>query len=176
MIVVDSMHMEHKIHHDHGIRREDVVPAGRGLEFAPPPRDTEGVRAVFELVGAVMFPTVLGWTVLGAVRATRWWSARRQPAAVTVEPIERLCATVCRLHAALAAEENRMGTPAKVMRVRARRAAYLDVLSTACQRLEVRPPTAPVGSWVPLTEIYRAEAALRERGLDVRQALPLARR
>src|SRR6266568_7653550 len=108
MIVVDSMHMEHKIHHDHGIRREDVVPAGRGLEFAPPPRDTEGVRAVFELVGAVMFPTVLGWTVLGAVRATRWWSARRQPAAVTVEPIERLCATVCQLHTALTAEENRI--------------------------------------------------------------------
>ena len=39
---------------------------------------------------------------------------------------------------------------------------------TACQRLEVSP--LPPGDHVPQAEIYRAEAGLRERGLDVRAA------
>jgi hypothetical protein len=47
------------------------------------------------------------------------------------------------------------------------RGAYVDVLSVACERLEVSPP--PGGERAPLAEIYRAEAALRQRGLDVRQ-------
>jgi hypothetical protein len=43
----------------------------------------------------------------------------------------------------------------------------LDALCTACERLEVSPP--PGGERTPQAEIYRVEAALRERGLDVRQ-------
>ncbi|MGE5290751.1 MAG: hypothetical protein ACM3ML_26880 [Micromonosporaceae bacterium] len=131
------------------------------------------VRAALELVGTVMLPTLLGLAVLGAVRVHQWLSARRGRAAGVferVEPIELLGADVRRLRAALEAEENQMGTPAKVMRVRARRAAYIDVLTAACKRLGVNPPCAArTGGWVPLTEIYRVEAALRERGLDVRQ-------
>ena len=51
--------------------------------------------------------------------------------------------------------------------MRALRGAYLDTLTTACQRLGVSPP--PSGDRVPQSEIYRAEAALRQRGLDVRE-------
>ena len=53
------------------------------------------------------------------------------------------------------------------MRLKALRGAYVDALSTACQRLEVSPPGG--GDRAPLTEIYRVEAALRQRGLDVRE-------
>ena len=51
--------------------------------------------------------------------------------------------------------------------MRALRGAYIDALTTACERLEVSPP--PGGDRAPLAEIYRVEAALRERGLDVRE-------
>jgi hypothetical protein len=60
----------------------------------------------------------------------------------------------------------------KAARVRALRAAYLDVLFATCERLEVSPPTPAGSTAVPLAEIYRAEAALRGRGLDVRRLLP----
>ncbi len=58
-----------------------------------------------------------------------------------------------------------MDLPAKALRLRALRGAYLDTLAAACQRLEVSSP--PRGDRVPQAEIYRAEAALRQRGLDV---------
>ncbi len=51
---------------------------------------------------------------------------------------------------------------------RALRGAYLETLAAACQRLEVSPP--PRGDQVPQAEIYRVEAALRQRGLDVMRA------
>ena len=60
-----------------------------------------------------------------------------------------------------------IGVTAKGHRVRALRGAYVDVLSEACLRLEVSPPQG--GDLAPLSEIYRVEAALRDRGLDVRQ-------
>jgi hypothetical protein len=52
--------------------------------------------------------------------------------------------------------------------VRRNEAARVAVLSAACERLDVLPP--PGGDRVPLTEIYLAEAELRQRGLDVREA------
>ncbi|HEX7164021.1 MAG TPA: hypothetical protein VF223_22625, partial [Trebonia sp.] len=55
---------------------------------------------------------------------------------------------------------------AKHHRVQALRGAYLDTLSAACQRLDVTPPS---GDGAPLAEIYRVEAGLRQRGLDVRE-------
>ena len=54
--------------------------------------------------------------------------------------------------------------------MQALRGAYLDALATACQRLEVGP--RPGGDEAPLAEIYRVEAALRQRGLDVRRDVP----
>jgi hypothetical protein len=40
-------------------------------------------------------------------------------------------------------------------------------LSAACRRLDISPP--PGGDRAPQAEIYRVEAALRQRGLEVRQ-------
>lgn len=127
----------------------------------------------FVWMAVLLLPTALGWAVIGAVRMFRWVSARRHRSSPPPEPIERLSADLCRLHAALETAENQPALPFKAARVRALRGAYVDVLSDACQRLEVSPPTVTGASRVPLTEIYRAEAALRERGLDVRP--PVAR-
>jgi hypothetical protein len=48
------------------------------------------------------------------------------------------------------------------------RGAYLDCLTSACQRFEVSPPAG--GDQARQAEIYRVEAGLREHGLDVREA------
>ena len=50
----------------------------------------------------------------------------------------------------------------------AARGAYIDTLSYACERLGVSPPVG--GDRARWAEIYRVEAALREHGLDVREA------
>jgi len=128
---------------------------------------------VIELIGVVLLPTAVGFAVIGSARLARW-AARLRPVErritqpVPVEPIERLAARLCRLHAELEDLENRSDVPVKGVRLRALRGAYLDVLRVACQRLEVSP--LPPGDHVPQAEIYRAEAGLRERGLDVRAA------
>jgi ElaB/YqjD/DUF883 family membrane-anchored ribosome-binding protein len=122
----------------------------------------------------IIFPTAAAYAVIGGVRAFRWYTERRyrnryRERAVTTEPIARLGANLRRLRAELEAVENKMGTPAKNLRLRALRAAYIDALCSACQRLEVsRPPAAGASQ----AEIYRVESALRERGLDVRQMAP----
>ena len=123
-----------------------------------------------ELVAVILFPTAAAYALIGGFRTLRWYTERRRRGrAVSTEPIERLGATLRRLRAEFEAVENKMGTPAKNLRLRALRAAYIDALCTACQRLEVSPPPA---ANAPLAEIYRVESALRERGLDVRQAAP----
>ncbi len=123
-----------------------------------------------ELVAVILFPTAAGFALLGSIRAFRWLTERhRRDRVVTTEPIERLSANLRRLRMELETVENTMGTPAKGLRLRALRAAYLDALCSACQRLEVSPPPAAQASQA---EIYRVESALRERGLDVRQAAP----
>ena len=127
------------------------------------------VGTPLELGIVVMLPTAAGFAVLCAIRAYRWLSERSRMRHVPPpEPIERLGVNLRRLRVQLDETENQTATPAKGLRVRAVRAAYVDVLSQACQRLEVSPPVATSGR-VPLTEIYRAEAALRQRGLDVRE-------
>jgi hypothetical protein len=109
---------------------------------------------------------VAGYALIGAWRGAQWLGeARRRPPAPV--PAERLAADLRRLRAELADTETRDGLTAKQHRVRALRAAYLDTLSAACERLGVAPPER--GDGVPLSEIYRAEAALREHGLDVRE-------
>jgi hypothetical protein len=129
----------------------------------------------FEWVAVILLPTALGFGTLGAIRVLRW-AARWRSRPPAVEPIERLGASLRRLRAELEDLETRPGVPHKGLRLRALRAAYLDALATACTRLEVSPPIAApgtrprgVGGPVPLAEIYRVEAALRQRGLDVRE-------
>ncbi len=123
-----------------------------------------------ELVVAILLPTAAGYAVLGSFRAVRSfteWRINRAAAGATAEPIERLGATLRRLRAELESAQNQMGTPAKELRLRALRAAYIDALCAACLRLEVSPPP---GAQARRDEIYRVEAALRRRGLDVRDA------
>lgn len=112
---------------------------------------------------------VVGYALIGAWHGAQWLAEARRKAPPPV-PAERLTADLRRLRAELDDTETRDGLTAKQHRVRALRAAYLDTLSTACERLGVTPPG---GNSVPLQEIYRVEAALRERGLDVRE--PAAR-
>jgi hypothetical protein len=121
-----------------------------------------------------MLPTAAGGAIIGGMRGARWsserWRVRRYRLQPQVEPIERLGGRLRRLRAELDATETRSGVPAKHLRITALRGAYLDALSAACERLDV-PPPGP--GRVPQAEIYRVEAALRQRGLDVRE--PAAR-
>jgi hypothetical protein len=129
------------------------------------------VVRIIELVLVILLPTAVGYAIIGGFRGIGWsserWHRRRHRLAPPAEPIERLGATLRRLRAELDATETRTGLTAKNMRLKALRGAYVDALSTACQRLEVSPPGG--GDRAPLTEIYRVEAALRQRGLDVRE-------
>jgi hypothetical protein len=132
------------------------------------------VGLVFAWTGTFLSLAAAGWAVQGGVRLYRAFGARHSSAPVPGRPIEQLGADAGRLRARLEAAENEMRlTRFKAARVYALRGAYLDVLAAACERLEVRPPAAPGGTLVPLAEIYRAEAALRERGLDVRRQIPV---
>lgn len=131
----------------------------------------DGVRPVIELVIVILLPTAAGYAIIAGLRGARWsserWYARRHRLAAPAEPIERLGANLRRLRAELDATETRAGIPAKSLRLKALRGAYIDALCTACERLEVSPP--PGGEHASQAEVYRVEAALRERGLDVRQ-------
>jgi hypothetical protein len=132
------------------------------------------VSPYLALIAVVMLPTAIGYGVIGAFRAARWAGNWRQSriAPPEPEPIERLTATLRRLRAELEAMETRTGVPNKHLRVGALRGAYLDALTTACRRLEVSPPAVeghPMSPRATQAEIYRVEAGLRQRGLDVRE-------
>jgi hypothetical protein len=130
------------------------------------------VSPVVDLILVLVLMPVVGYALIGAWRGAQWLGeARRKPPAPV--PVERLAADLRRLRAELADTETRDGLAAKQHRMRALRAAYLDALSTACERLGVEPPGVRGAGGAPLAEIYRVEAGLRERGLDVRE--PAAR-
>src|SRR5580700_524489 len=106
-----------------------------------------------------------GYAVIVGWRGANWLAEKRcKPPAP--EPIDRLTADLRRLRAELEDTETRAGLTAKHHRVRALRGAYIDALGAACRRLELSPPAG--GDGAPLTEIYRVEAELRRRGVDVR--------
>lgn len=116
------------------------------------------------LILAVLLPVSLAYSAVGV----RWLYARHQanrPPLPTARPVERIRADLRRLHDLLEATENSPDIPAKNLRCRATRAAYLDALTAACRQLQV---PVPAGSPVPRAEIYRVEADLRRIGLDVR--------
>jgi hypothetical protein len=117
------------------------------------------------LLVAVLLPTAAGLVLLGGVRVLRW-AAERRCSVPAPESVSRLAADLRRLRAELEATETRADLPAKELRLRALRSAYLDTLAAACRRLEVSP--LPSGGRVPQSEVYRVEAALRQRGLEVR--------
>lgn len=124
-----------------------------------------------ELAVAILLPIAAVYGLIGGARLLRW-AAERRSRPPAVEPIEQLAARLRRLRSQLEAMETRTDLPAKNLRVRALRAAYVDVLRSACQRLEITPPAdggpGRAGE-TRLAGIYRAEAELRRRGLDVRE-------
>jgi hypothetical protein len=120
---------------------------------------------VLEFIFAIVLMPLAGYALIGAWRGARWLSESRYKAPPP-EPVERLAADLRRLRAELEDTETRAGLTAKHHRVRALRGAYIDALGAACRRLELSPPAG--GDGAPLTEIYRVEAELRRRGVDVR--------
>jgi hypothetical protein len=125
---------------------------------------------VVELIIALAAMPVAAFALIGAWRGAHLLAeARRRPP--SPEPLARLEAHLRRLRAELEDTETRAGLTAKNHRVQALRGAYLDLLTAACRRLDVPPPRG--GDQAGLAEIYRAEEALRQRGLRVRQ--PAAR-
>ncbi len=118
------------------------------------------------LAVVVAIPTAAGYVLIGLWRGGRKLAeTRHRPPAP--EPIERLEARLRRLRAQLEATETASGLPAKNLRVQALRSAYTDVLADACRRLEISAPEAD--EQTRQADIYRIEAALRQRGLDVRE-------
>src|SRR5262249_2189850 len=115
-----------------------------------------------------MIPTAVGYGLIFSLRGVHWaverWPRSRSP---ELEPIERLTATLRRLRSGRESRETRTGLPNKPVRLRALRGAYLDVLGTACQRLGVPPPRFTGAQRFDQADIYRVEAELRQRGLDV---------
>jgi hypothetical protein len=130
------------------------------------------VLKVIEVVLILLTPTLVGASLIGGVRLwgwiRRWANDRRAVAAGSSVPLERLAADLRRLHQQVARVEDAADmTPGRGVRVRALRSAYGESLVAACCALDV-PDAPPDGSRLSLPEVYRLEAALRERGLDVR--------
>ncbi|MDP9115730.1 MAG: hypothetical protein M3O28_00375 [Actinomycetota bacterium] len=124
---------------------------------------------MLELIVAVLLPTAVGYSAVLALRYRPWAVLHRS--APVERPIGQIEADLRRLHADLDRTELAVGLPGKDLRLNAVRAAYVDTLILACARVGVAPPQgrpSPGRSPVSLAEIYRAEAALRRQGLDVR--------
>ena len=127
-----------------------------------------------ELIGVILLPTAVGYGVIGFFRGLRWagerdWSRRGAP---EPEPIDRLAANLRRLRVQVEDMETRTDLPGKHLRLQALRGAYSDALGTACQRLAVSPPLSAASAGnerAYQADIYRVEAQLRQRGLDVRE-------
>ena len=138
--------------------------ASRGLTL-------DGMGSVVLWVLVFFLPSLAFGGVLALLRgwhradnAARQARADRAPA----EPVAQVEARLRRLRAELEALENQPGGMARQHKIMAVRGAYLDILTSACQRFGIIPPAG--GDRARQAEIYRAEAALREFGLDVREA------
>jgi hypothetical protein len=123
------------------------------------------VSPVVDLILVLVLMPAAGYALIAGWRGANWLADKRcKPP--PPEPVDRLAANLRRLRAELDDTETRDGLTAKQHRVQALRGAYIDTLTAACERLDVPPPP---GDGAPLAEIYRVEAALRQRGLDVRE-------
>jgi hypothetical protein len=116
------------------------------------------------LLATAVAPALAGLAAL-ARRVAQARADRRGRESDPAPDLTRLGADLRRLRVELEATETATGITAKQQRCRAVRAAYLDTLTTACRHLDVAPPS---GRPTPQREIYRVEADLRRRGLDVR--------
>jgi hypothetical protein len=141
------------------------------LNSLPRRRRLDSVDPAEEFIVAALLPIAAIYGLIASARAARWASDRRDNLNTAgPEPIDRLAANLRRLRAQLENMETRTDLPHKNLRLRALRGAYVDALGTACKRLGVSPPSSDRAGQA---EIYRVEAELRQRGLDVRE--PAAR-
>src|SRR5215472_11527976 len=133
--------------------------------------ETELMNPPLEFAAAIVLPIAAVYSLIGGARLLQWLS-EQQSRPQAPEPIERLRGQLVRLRAQLEDMETRSDQPAKNLRIRALRAAYVEALVEACQRLDITPPVGARArsDIVKQSDIYRMEAALRERGLDVREA------
>jgi hypothetical protein len=122
------------------------------------------VSTIVDLVLVVVLMPVAVYALIGGVHAARWIDEKRRKAPPPM-PADRLEANLRRLRAELDDTETSAELTAKRFHVRSVRGAYLDTLAEACRRLGVTPPP---GDQASQADIYRTEAALAERGLDVR--------
>jgi hypothetical protein len=126
-----------------------------------------------QFLAAIALPVAAIYSLIGGGRLVKW-IAEQQSRPLAPEPVERVHANLVRLRADLEAMETRTDLPAKNLRLRALKAAYVDTLNDACRRLDISPPASAVGGRaeeVPQSDIYRMEATLRQRGLDVRETV-----
>ena len=127
------------------------------------------MRIVALVLLALLLPTAAGYALVASVRVSRRMAeSRRRPS--PPEGDDHLAANLRRLRAELEATESSSALIAKGHHVRVVRGAYLDALAEACARLGVSAPAG--GDRARQADIYRAEAALREHGLEVRQTAP----
>jgi hypothetical protein len=117
-----------------------------------------------DLVLVLVLMPVAGYALIVGVRAARWLAEARRKAPPPV-PVDRLEVNLRRLRTELDKAETSAELTAKQFHVRSLRGAYLDTLAEACRRMDVTP--AP-GDGATQADIYRTEAALAARGLDVR--------
>jgi hypothetical protein len=123
------------------------------------------VSPVVDLILVLVLMPAAGYALIAGWRGANWLAEKRRKPPPPM-PVDRLTANLRRLRAELNDTETRDGLTAKQHRVHALRGAYIDTLTEACERFDVTPPP---GDAAPLAEIYRVEAALRQRGLDVRE-------
>jgi hypothetical protein len=120
------------------------------------------------LLGMLALPLIVR---LASVLVRHEWeqiAEQRRPAVSTAVSIERVAADLRRLRLRLERRENQPGITGKGMKMGALRLAYVEVLEIACGQLDIEPPRMMGQLQTPLAEIYRVEAELRDRGLDVR--------
>ena len=123
----------------------------------------------FEFALAIALPIAAVYSVIGGGRLLKWIS-EHQTKDPAPEPIQQVRANLVRLRAELEATETRSDLVAKNLRLRALRAAYVDALNDACKRLDVSLPGTQVRPEdLRQSDIYRIEALLRERGLEVQE-------
>jgi hypothetical protein len=141
--------------------------ASNDLEGACDADETGNVVNVIVLIGAMLFPTLLGWGMVGAAKLWRRMEARQRGPTPVGQPIERIAADLRRLNGRRSALGTQPPEPGRRIRARALEAAYTDVLLAACRALDVRPPLVAADGCASPSEIDRVEGELRDRGLDV---------
>ncbi len=145
------------------------MPPGRecALENDGDRGETWEVANAALLVGVIMFPTLLGGSVIVAARLWRRFEARDRGPVPLGPPIEHLAADLRRLRDERGQMVRQEPRPGRGLRTRALNAAYIDALTAACRALDATPPQTDGFGPTATVELRRVESELRGRGLDI---------